>query len=341
MILAHQFSLDLVKWGLPPCIDVMQDDKYSRNLEISLYANGRPFAPEDACTVLVRYKKADGIGGVYDTLPDGTKAGQLSGNVVTVALAPQVCNVAGNVELVLTLISGTSELSSFSLQLSVHKIPRGMSSSREYVNITGFIPQPVSAEVGEFLMVGAVAHAGKVTAVRTKSISDITSIPEHVVICDLEGSAAEEGNVPVNADTLGGNMASSFVRYGDCAHWYLNVAEELGADAAEIRIGRSAGIVTVSFYANNIIIPSGGKLLLKNIAGYGGSPLFKVNSAVFLWDFTAKAEPETSAFLFLNDAGDLMLYTVNASLKYGLVRGNLTYMTADPISADSSEEVSG
>ena len=177
MIVTHKVSIDLARWGIPPHIDVMQDDRYSRNLEIALYANGIPFCPGDTCSVLVRYKKADRTGGAYDTLPDGTVAGTVSGNTVTVALAPQVCSAAGKTVLVVGLMEGNAELNSFNLELSVHKTPGGIKSSGEYVNITGFLPQPVQAEAGHILVVDAVSPTGKVKSVRTAETGSGT-IPE-------------------------------------------------------------------------------------------------------------------------------------------------------------------
>ena len=37
MIVTHKIKMDLTQWGPPPCIDVVQDDKYSRNIQISLF----------------------------------------------------------------------------------------------------------------------------------------------------------------------------------------------------------------------------------------------------------------------------------------------------------------
>lgn len=167
MIVTHKISMDPFRRETMPCIDVMQDDKYSRNLEIRLKHNGIACPLPEDCTVLVRYKKPDRRNGAYDTMPDGSKAWRVAGNAVTVGLAPQVCTVPGKVELTITLLRGQSELSFFALRLNVHKRTEGTESSERYINIGGFVPQPTEAAVGQYLVVAAVDDSGKVTAVET------------------------------------------------------------------------------------------------------------------------------------------------------------------------------
>ena len=166
MIVNHKIAMDLIRQGVPPRIDVMQDDKYSRNLEISLYENGVKFSPPENCTVLVRYSKPDGKDGAYDTLPDGTKAWSITENKVTVALAPQVCTTDGRVSLVVMLLYDKAELSCFEVQVDVHKNPRGVMASNRYVNISGYMPQPRGASVGQYLQIAAIDHNGVITEMK-------------------------------------------------------------------------------------------------------------------------------------------------------------------------------
>ena len=163
MIVTHKLTMDLGRAGVPPRIDVSQDDRYSRNLEIRLMANGGPFCPPKGCNLLIRYEKPDKTGGSYDALPDGSRAWRLSENLLTVALAPQVCTVPGTVHMVVSFLQNQAEISSFALLLDVHKLPKGIKPSRDYVNITGFVPQPEQAKVGQYLMVMGVDEFGRVT----------------------------------------------------------------------------------------------------------------------------------------------------------------------------------
>lgn len=120
-------------------VDVMQDDKYSRCLEIPLRANGDDVElPEDVRAV-IRYQKPDGTGGNYDTLPDGTSAYTISGNVITVALAPQICTVPGIVQLVVCLMQGNAEINTFVILVNVHRNPGIDAESQDYTNMRAYV----------------------------------------------------------------------------------------------------------------------------------------------------------------------------------------------------------
>ncbi len=170
MIATSKIKMDLANLQRQVTIDAVQDDRYSRSLQISLYTGGIAYTPPQNCTVLVRYRKPDGKTGIYDTLPDGSQAWRISGNTVTVALAPQVCTVSGQAELTVSLLWGDAQLSSFRIGLNVHPQPGRASKSEAYLNISSFIPQPRAAQVGQYLKVTGVKN-GKITAVETGAVS--------------------------------------------------------------------------------------------------------------------------------------------------------------------------
>lgn len=165
MIVKHKLQLDLVKRDMPQRIQAMQDDRYSRELEICLLAGGMEYLPPEDATVLVRYQKPDGTGGAYDTLPNGSSAWSVENGVLTVALAPQVCTAPGTVELAVSLLRETAEISTFTLLVDVMPAPGGKASSREYVNIQAFMPQPGNLKAGQYLMVKEVDAYGNATAI--------------------------------------------------------------------------------------------------------------------------------------------------------------------------------
>lgn len=165
MIVKHRLNLDLTKRGVTQRIDAVQDDCCSRALEIRLFAGGMAYIVPEDCTVLVRYQKPDGIGGAYDTLPDGSCAWSIADSVLTVVLAPQVCTAAGTVELAVTLLRETVEISTFMLLVDVQPAPGATQSSREYVNIQAFLPQPGGLIPGQYLVVKAVDTYGNATVI--------------------------------------------------------------------------------------------------------------------------------------------------------------------------------
>lgn len=123
MIITHKIKMDLARKVIVPPVNVVQDDKYSRKLEITLTHGGAALEPPSDAKVVIRYRLPNGVRDSYDTLPGGTAAGSITGNAVTVALAPQVCAVAGRVELVVGLISDEKELHTFVIALLVERNP--------------------------------------------------------------------------------------------------------------------------------------------------------------------------------------------------------------------------
>lgn len=182
MIVTHKIKMDLAGCTVAPCLDVMQDDRYSRDLEISLFSGPAEFLPPEDCAALIRYRKADGRGGIYDTMPDGTQAWRISGNTVTVSLAPQVCTVPGDVAMTVSLIKDDAQLSCFEIRLRVRKCPHGHFESRQYLNVTRFLPQPENAEAGKFLRVTQVDGSGRITGMET------ADLPGGAFVIHLSGS---------------------------------------------------------------------------------------------------------------------------------------------------------
>lgn len=139
MIITHKVNMDLVRPWILQALDVMQDDKYSRNIEFTITQDGAALSIPEETTALVRFCKPDGTGGNYDELPDGTAAYTISGNVVTIALAPQVCTATGKVLLAVCLINNITELHTFSVNINVHRNPGLVAHSENYFKIAGSV----------------------------------------------------------------------------------------------------------------------------------------------------------------------------------------------------------
>ena len=175
MIMKHKIVMDLDR-AEEKSIDVMQDDKNSRALEMHLKANGMPWCMPEGCAVLVRYKKPDGSSGAYDSLPDGTRAWSIRENVMTVVLAPQVCTVPGDVMLTVTFFRGDAQLNCFQVCVKIHKGFGSALKSENYVHVRGFIPQPENVAPGDYLKVVAADERGNIVTVA----GDVPEIPDRV-----------------------------------------------------------------------------------------------------------------------------------------------------------------
>lgn len=75
------------------------------------------------------------------------------------------------------------------------------------------VPMPETASVGQYLKVTEVDDQGRITKVETVVLSgNGAELPTNVVTCDLEGATEDDTTVPVNADTLGGEFPSAFIK---------------------------------------------------------------------------------------------------------------------------------
>lgn len=166
MMITNKLKLDLQTPGIIPTIHAVQNDSYSRNLEIALFSDRKPFLFPENGTVVIRYKKSDGKGGEYDTLPDGSTAWWVERNILTVALAPQVLTVPGAVLLSVSLLADGTQLSVFPIRLAVEPIAAAnFAKSENHFYITGLLPAPVSGNAGQYLRIASVNEQGRITAV--------------------------------------------------------------------------------------------------------------------------------------------------------------------------------
>lgn len=167
MKITHKISMDLDRYSVPG-FDAVCGDRNTRELEIALYAGSQVWEIPAETSVAVRYQKPDGTSGSYDLLPDGTAAWGISGNVINIVLAPQTLTVPGCVILTVCLTAGEREISTFQILMNVRPAV-GMvpADSGDYWYLSGSLPQPEEAKVGEVLVVKSVDHRGRVTALTT------------------------------------------------------------------------------------------------------------------------------------------------------------------------------
>ena len=165
MTVTTKLSLDLQKTCPVPTVNAVQNDRYSRSLEISMYADGEPWTIPENAEVLVSYRKSDGTGGEYDILPDGCLAWTATENLLTVALAPQMLTVSGAVSMAVSILQGEAQISTFPIILNVsRRAGPDEGESEDYYAVTRFLPVPEAAETGQYLRISAVDTNGRVTA---------------------------------------------------------------------------------------------------------------------------------------------------------------------------------
>lgn len=147
MEIVSKVSVDLVRQGEIPVVDVVQGDS-ARTLEITLMNDGAPYPLPSGAEVVIRFSKADGTGGTYDSLEDGTVAWSAAENVLTVALAEQVCTAVGPAFLQLIIIKELKQITTFRIMIRVSDEAAGGDGSEHYVNLTKWLTRtPVIDEI--------------------------------------------------------------------------------------------------------------------------------------------------------------------------------------------------
>lgn len=196
MIITNKVTMDLKQLSWVAAIAAVQDDRYSRNLEITLLSGGETWEiPADAA-VVIRYSKPDGMGGVYDTLPDGASAWSANGNILTVALAPQVLTTPGVVNLAVTMIREQQQISTFTILIHVTpKVGSQIAESESYFHVPGFLPAPVNAKAGQFFKAASVNALGHVTAMEAVSGTLPVAYTENAGIGQQQNPAQPEHEI--------------------------------------------------------------------------------------------------------------------------------------------------
>lgn len=140
MVVTHKLFLDLQEKQSDPVIRVMQDDQYSRDLELTITCRGQEWQPPENAAAQIRCRKPDGTSCNYDQLPDGTTACAIQANVITVKLAPQVLTAPGKVNLSVSITLEQAKLHTFPLVLEVLRNPGISPMSQNYYKVAGSIP---------------------------------------------------------------------------------------------------------------------------------------------------------------------------------------------------------
>lgn len=182
MVVKHKIKMDLAKPARMPKIDVVQLDQFTRQLELSLYSNGESWTIPEDISVIIYFVRSDGTGGEYDTLSNGSQAWEVSGNVLTVDIAPPVMSQSGPVVMALDLIQGENRISTFNVLLDVlQTLSQSYTPSDEEVLLQAFIPMPQSAEVGQFFQVSKVDSNGHILRVQAVDVADAETVVQEAL----------------------------------------------------------------------------------------------------------------------------------------------------------------
>lgn len=142
MKIIHEIGLDLVTQTEVPRIRVKQGDVYTRQVALHLTAGGENWTVPADASVVIRYRVCDPEGGgmvqgIYDTLPDGTAAWEISDNTVTITLVPQMTAAHGTVQADVAFIQGEKILATCNFEIYVNQSPAtgAEAEAQSYYNV--------------------------------------------------------------------------------------------------------------------------------------------------------------------------------------------------------------
>ena len=138
----HALSLNVSSASVPPTLHMKQWDSNSRSIVAALFSGASPFNIPTGSSVMVRFGKPDGTGGLYDATESGAHV-VFDGNTVTAPVAAQMLSVPGVVVAQIEVYSAATEespayrMASFCFFVDVEKsaYPDDTIISSDYYNI--------------------------------------------------------------------------------------------------------------------------------------------------------------------------------------------------------------
>ena len=189
MNIKHSIGLNLSAFAIPCRLHMVQGDSNSRTIVATLWDGAQPYSVPDGSSVMVRFRKPDGTGGLYDSSEAGETI-SYAGNVVTAPVATQMLAVAGDVFAEIDIFgsgSGTAaeRLATFRFVVEVAPcvLPDAEIISSDYYNV-------LAAKVAEAVAAADQAEQAKSAAAASASAAATSA---------ADAATAAEGAVKYNA----------------------------------------------------------------------------------------------------------------------------------------------
>lgn len=105
MNIKHSIGLNLSADAIPGRLHMVQGDSNSRTIVATLWDGAQLYSIPTGAAVMVRFRKPDGTGGLYDASESGQKV-SYTGSIVTAPVATQMLTVAGDVFAEIDIFGG-------------------------------------------------------------------------------------------------------------------------------------------------------------------------------------------------------------------------------------------
>nr|DAI28337.1 MAG TPA: tail protein [Caudoviricetes sp.] len=246
MNINQEVRLNLSAVGIPPRLSMPQGDANSRTIVATLWDGATPYSVPASAAVMVRFRKPDGTGGLYDATEAGA-AVTASGNTVTAPVATQMLAVAGVVQAEIDIYgTGSGKAADrlatfrFAVEVAPSVYPDAQIISSDYYNIVADdIAKAVSAAANaEEAEKGAVAaktaaegyateaNAAKVVAVNAKTDAQTAKTAAEAAKGAAEDSA-EDAEAWAVGQRNGVDVPSTDPAYHNNAKYYKDQAQNI------------------------------------------------------------------------------------------------------------------
>ena len=159
----QEVRLNLSADGIPPRLFMPQGDANSRTIVATLWDGATPYNVPADTAVMVRFRKPDGTGGLYDATEAGA-AVTASGNTVTAPVATQMLAVAGVVQAEIDIYgTGSGKAADrlatfrFAVEVAPSVYPDAQIISSDYFNL-------IAATISEAIEAAAKAELAQAAA---------------------------------------------------------------------------------------------------------------------------------------------------------------------------------
>lgn len=204
--------IDMQRTARMPEIYAKQGDACTRKVQISLSNGGISWNPSRS-GVAIRFCKSDGTGGIYDKLPDGSKAytypATALNDVIIIALAPEVLTCAGDVLVDVVFSDSAEVLATFSFVVHVQASPMaGVTPSNSYYNYQSL------ADINQAINEAKAAAAGSVKSVNGVKPGNDGNVAVNVGVTAINRQTGSV-TLPVNAYTTCSTAANYVTKTAD------------------------------------------------------------------------------------------------------------------------------
>lgn len=231
----QEVRLNLSTAGIPPRLSMPQGDANSRTIVATLWDGATPYNVPVNAAVMVRFRKPDGTGGLYDATEAGT-AVTASGNTVTAPVATQMLAVAGVVQAEIDIYgTGSGKAADrlatfrFAVEVEPSVYPDAQIISSDYFNI-------VADDIAK-----AVSAAAKAEEAKKGAVAAETAAKDYATEANAAKVSAENAKTGAQAAKTAAETAK-------------DAAEDSAEDAEAWAVGQRNGVDVPSTdpaYQNN------------------------------------------------------------------------------------------